>query len=385
MAKRKLNNSTIDAMSAGNRDLFVWDEGLPGFGVRIKTTGVKSYIVQYRNRTTGDTRRKTLGKHGPLLTYTEARRRARVILGQAIDGKDPVADSREARRALTMKQLADDYIANHATPRKRPRSLVNDRNMLASVILPALGRRRIKDVSPSEIRTLHNRMVGTPYHANRMLALLSSMFSYANRAGLRPDNPVKGIERFHEERRERWLTNEELSRLIDVLVSHPNQKAANAVRLQILTGARIGEVLKAEWSHFDLDRGIWTKPSHHTKQRRTEHLPLSSQAIDLLSTMRDNAQPESIHLFPGKAKGKPISEIRKFWRGVCETADLQGYRLHDNRHTYASHLVSEGLSLEIVGRLLGHTNPMTTRRYAHLADTPLRAAAEQFAARLPSS
>jgi integrase len=162
-----------------------------------------------------------------------------------------------------------------------------------------------------------------------------------------------------------------------VLATHPNRRVANAVRLQLLTGARIGEVLAARWADVDLERGVRTKPSRHTKQKRTEHVPLSAPALVLLADWRAASPPDGTYLFPGDAPGKPLQDIKNFWRGVVKAAALPGYRLHDNRHTHASHLVSSGLSLEIVGRLLGHTNPLTTKRYAHLANDPLRAAADQ--------
>ena len=158
--------------------------------------------------------------------------------------------------------------------------------------------------------------------------------------------------------------------------------AANAVRFQLLTDSRIGEVLSARWSDIDLSRGVWIKPSHHTKQKRREHLPLSAPALALLAEMQERADAGEHFLFPGNAPDKPLQGIKKFWRGITEQVGLDDYRLHDNRHTHASHLVSSGLSLEVVGRLLGHTNPLTTKRYAHLADDPLRAAAERFGSKM---
>ncbi len=174
------------------------------------------------------------------------------------------------------------------------------------------------------------------------------------------------------------MSDDELTRLLAALDEHPNQIASNAIRLQLLTGARIGEVLSARWEEFDLDRGVWTKPSHHTKQKRTEHLPLSASALELLRGMCDGAEDSSALLFPGRKPDKPIADLKRFWKSITASAELEDYRIHDNRHTHASHLVSSGMSLAIVGRLLGHTNPMTTQRYAHLADDPLRAAAEVF-------
>ena len=160
-----------------------------------------------------------------------------------------------------------------------------------------------------------------------------------------------------------------------VLDLHPNQLAANAIRLQLLTGARIGEVLTAKWVDFELDRGVWIKPSHHTKQKRTEHLPLSGAARDLLLQMREKANEKSLHLFPGRNPAKPLTELKRFWKSIVAMSEIEDYRAHDNRHTHASQLVSSGMSLAIVGQLLGHTSPITTQRYAHLADDPLREAA----------
>jgi integrase len=382
MAKQTLTKSTVDSLLPANADYVVWDKQLPGFGVRVKPSGVKSYVVQYRNRKTGASRRKTIGQHGPLLTLHQARERARIVLADALKGNDPIADDRAFRAALNMKELAADYLEQHAVPKKRPRSVESDRSMLDRIILPRLGSKKVRAIQSRDIHTLHVAMKGMPYQANRVLALMSKMFSLAVKWGWRADNPVRGIERYHEERRERWLSDEELSRLLAALSTHPNQRASNAVRFQLLTGARIGEVLAARWSDVDLLRGVWIKPSHHTKQKRTEHLPLSAATIALLSDMRSRAGADEPYLFPGNSPDKSLQGIKKFWSGVTKRARLQGYRLHDNRHTHASHLVSSGLSLEIVGRLLGHTNPLTTKRYAHLADDPLRAAAERFGSKV---
>jgi integrase len=208
------------------------------------------------------------------------------------------------------------------------------------------------------------------------------MFSLAVEWGWRPDNPVKGTERYNEERRDRWLADDELRRLCAVLDCHPNQRAANAVRLQILTGARMGEVLNARKDALDLERGVWTKPSHQTKQKRTEHVPLSAQGLALVAGIVRASDPASPHLFPGNNPGQPLRDVKKFWASALRQAGITDYRRHDNRHTYASHLVSSGLSLEIVGRLMGHTTAITTKRYAHLADDPLRAATGRFGAKI---
>ncbi len=376
MPTARLTKSHVDRIAASNRDTIYWDESLPGFGLRVKTTGVKSFVVQYRNRQTGRSKRKTLGRYGPTMSLQAARDLARSLLADVIRGEDPVANAQAVRRSPDVFELAKLYMTEHAIPKKRQGSVRNDQSMLDGYILPKLGKLRVVAVGNQDVQKLHNQMRQTPYQANRTLALLSKMFELSVRWGMRSDNPARGVEKFPEEKRDRWLSDEELSRLLAALAEHPNQVAAEAIKLQLLTGARIGEVLTAKWTDFDIERGVWTKPSHHTKQKRREHLPLSSASCELLRRIREARAAKSAWLFPGQSPERPYKDLKAFWRSVTLAADLKDYRIHDNRHTHASHLVSSGLSLPIVGRLLGHTNPSTTQRYAHLADDPLRHAAD---------
>jgi len=192
------------------------------------------------------------------------------------------------------------------------------------------------------------------------------------------------VARNPEERRHRYLTNDELVRLWAALTTHSERTSAEAIKLMLLTGARRGEVLGATWAMFDLDHGIWTKPAAHTKQRKEHRVPLSAQAADLLRTLHTVAN--SPYVFPGN-NGKPLTDVKRTWGSVCKTAGLGGVRLHDLRHTYASVLASAGMSLPIIGALLGHTQPQTTARYAHLMDDPLRTATDHVGivvSRVPS-
>jgi integrase len=265
--------------------------------------------------------------------------------------------------------------------------------MIEKIIVPKLGKLRLKGIGKKDIESLHASLKSTPYRANRVLALLSKMFTLAAQWGLRADNPTHGVPRFHEDQRERWLSAEEIGRFWDALGKYKDQNAANALRLLLLTGAREGEVLTSDWDQFDLKRGIWTKPSHHTKQKKTEYVPLNKAAMALLSEMKSKSS--SGPLFPG-ANGNARVTLRRPWVQACKAAGLAEaikvkgkkqvltryrplVRIHDLRHTYASHLVSAGMSLQIVGRLLGHTQPQTTARYAHVADHALRNATESFA------
>jgi integrase len=228
--------------------------------------------------------------------------------------------------------------------------------------------------------------------ANRVLSLLSKMFSLAIEWKWMTENPARGVARFPEARRERWLTLEEMLRLRKALDTLNDQNAANALRLLLLTGSRLSEVLKAEWEQFDFSTGVWTKPSHNTKQKRVEHVPLGDRALELLVSMK--GERATGPLFPGRFTGVR-TDLKRPWAQACKAAGLSvtdvvkgkrkqltrdrpAIRIHDLRHSYASHLVSNGVSLPIVGKLLGHTQPSTTMRYAHLQDAALRTATNQF-------
>lgn len=356
----------------GGVDRFYWDESVTGFGLRVKPSGVRSYIIQYRQGKRS--RRLTLGKHG-VLTPDEARSLARQQLGQVARGEDPAAERRKRREAPTMRDLAEDYLERHAIPNKRPASVSGDQGMLKNYVLPKFANDQVADLTRRDFEPLIQGLSKKPYLANRLRSLLSKMFALAIEWGWRDDNPVARLPKFQEERRDRWLSEAELERLGAVLDSHPNQRAAAIVRLLILTGARRGEVLGMTWDQLDLERGVWTKPAHTTKQKRTEHVPLSEAAWMLLREVRSQSPEDARYVFPGDAPGQPITTIKRFWRQVCARADLDDVRIHDLRHTFASHLVSSGVSLPVVGRLLGHTQAQTTQRYAHLADDPLREAA----------
>jgi integrase len=291
---------------------------------------------------------------------------------------DPLGDKEQRRAAPTVADLFEDFMERHAKIYLRRNSIRCYEVMGRKIIVPKIGNIKVADLRRRDIEELHQSLKETPYHANRTRALLSKMMSVAKRWEWRNDNPCEGIPKFPEEKRDRWLSTEEIERLCDALDKHPNQSAANAIRLLLLTGARRGEVLTATWKDFNLVLGVWTKPSHYTKQKRTEHVPLSPPALQLVVSMKERSG-ESEYLFPGAIAGKPLQEIKQVWSAVCKQANLKSVRLHDLRHAYASHLVSSGMSLPIVGRLLGHTQPQTTARYAHLADDPLRQATNRFA------
>ena len=383
----KLTKARIDALKyegaklthGHSRDIR-WDDETSGLGVRIYPSGKKHFVLSYRIK--GRKRLYTIGKYGDPFTLEMARKKAGKLKGAIIDGEDPLRCRQEERSAPTVKELAKKYLSDHAERHKRPASVRDDRAMIDKIILPRLGSRKVADITFADVDTLHARLKATPYRANRVVALLSKMFSLAStrwRDWSRLDhNPAKGIERYPEEGRERYLSPPELGALTKALTNHPNQSIANAIRLLILTGARKMEVLAAKWDQFDLDEGVWVKPSAHTKQKREHRVPLNAPALQLLTGMKADAEREETDdgefVFQGGQGNSHLTEIKKVWKTVCKEAAITGCRVHDLRHTYASILASSGLSLLVIGQLLGHTQQATTKRYAHLQDDPLREA-----------
>jgi integrase len=381
--------------STGNQ--IHYDRQVRGFGARITANGTVSFILNYVAG--GRERRYTIGTF-PENSATWARAEALRLRSRIYGAEkfDPVEDRDQTNAEEKVSDLSRRYLDDYARPHKRASSIRNDVQMIQNHILPALGRLRISQVGRRDIEKLHSALKPTPYRANRVLSLLSKMFSLAIEWGFRESNPAKGVPRFQDDKREIWLKVEQLEKLKRALDKYPDQNVADAMRLLILTGARAGEVLSATWDQFDLERAVWTKPSHHTKQKKIEHVPLSAAAIDVLFRMIPDSEisviSEKRYLFPGRWTGARVT-LRRPWIQVLKAAGLttaekiQGkrrilirhrpaVRVHDLRHTFASHLVSSGQSLHIVGKLLGHTQPQTTSRYAHLQDSALRDAANKF-------
>jgi integrase len=346
-----------------------------GFGLRVTAAGAKAFILNYR--ASGQERRLTIGGF-PNWSVSRARAEARELRVRIDRGEDPLAERIALYQAPTVRQLADRYSDEHL-PKKRPSSQGNDRAMLRDWIIPALGTRKVASGRPSDIEELHGKITrkGKPIQANRVVALLSTMFQRAVKWEYRPDNPCKGaVDRNPEVKRKRYLSAAEIARLSMALGEHKDRQAANAIRLLLLTGARRGEVEGARWSEFDLDAGTWVKPGSTTKQRTDHFVPLSAPALQLLNEMMGPGRDDE-YIFAVRAGHV---DLKVSWEAVREKAGLKDVRLHDLRHSFASILVSAGATLPLVGALLGHSNVATTARYSHLTDDAQRDAVERVGA-----
>ena len=349
-----------------------------GFGLRVTAAGARSFILNYRTRA-GTERRYTIGSTDTW-TLDKARERARNLKLDIDQGGDPVGDLKAARAADTIKELCADFIRDHVKMKLRPSTARTYESMIDAIVLPALGAVKVADVTHDDVAALHRKITrqGKPYVANRLLSVLSKMFAASSR---RNDNPCKGIGRNDEVKRERFLSDEECVRFMQALSQVPDRptKPKEMIMFALATGARSrSEVCSARWDQFDLVKGTWTKLAHTTKQKKIHTVPLSTQAWQLLLRLREEAPADQVLVFAGGKKGQGPVGFEYTFKKVCKAAGIKNFRVHDLRHTVASHLASSGFSLPLIGALLGHANPNTTARYAHLQVEPQRKAIEQI-------
>jgi len=377
----KLTKRIVDAAEIRATEYFIWDDDIPGFGLRVLPSKRKSYIVQYRAGRRS--RRMSIGL-STVLTCEQARTRAIAIVAAAKNGEDPAAKRDADRQAITVKELAERFDKEHISVRVKESTAKGYRRMLERVIIPALGRHRVTEVTRADIAKIHHDLRHIPYDANRCLEIISKMFSLAEMWGLRPEgtNPRKHIKKYPEEKRERFLSAAELRRVGEVLREMEDEgielpSAIAAVRLLILTGCRLGEIMTLKWEYVDLAGKALHLPDSKTGAKVVH---LGRPAVEVLQQIeRVDKNPWVI---VGTKPGARLSDLQPFWQRVRARAGLKDVRIHDLRHTFASTAVAAGQGLPMIGKLLGHTQVQTTARYAHLAADPVKEAAERVALNL---
>jgi integrase len=381
MASR-LTDAIVRALPApAKASRIYYDAQVKGFGVRVTAGASRAFILNYRTRH-GRERRFTNGNF-PDWRTTAARAEATELKKLIDRGGDPLGDVEAGRIAPTVADLCDRFIAEYL-PRKRASTAKSYQQIIEAEIRRPLGRRKVAEIHFADIDGLHREISKrAPYRANRVVAVLSRMFSLAIKWEWRTDNPCRGVERNDEVKRYRYLSGDELARLLDVLAERTGQ-STDAIRMLLMTGARRGEVLAARWDDFDFEKGIWSKPASAVKTRREHHVPLSAPALALLSKLREQAESDAQWLFPA-ADGGHRKDLKDAWISICRDAKIVGLRVHDLRHSFASQLASGGASLPLIGALLGHSSPATTQRYAHLFPDVRRAAMERVGAIISGS
>ncbi len=404
---------TKHVVETANAPSLLWDADpkAKGLCLRAYAGGTKSFLLSYR--IDGRERRITIGNY-PTWSVEAARERAKELRREVDQGRDPAGEKRERREAPTVQDLIDRYVAEHlptkgAKSRKHEylRKAVEyreaDEKRMLDEIAKRLGKHtKVAAVHGGDIREMHRGITEArgPVRANRILAICSKAFSLSLVPMAGEDkawrdqaqgNPCKGIARNHEEAKERFFSQSELAAIGDALAEYGEEgrgpgiasakSAADCVRLIMLTGCRPQEAKLARWSEFDKESGYWVKPSAHTKQGKEHKLPLSPAAIQLVERLRKKRKVGANWLFPGQRRGEPIKQLWSVWHWVRDRAGLgDDARLYDLRHTFASVGAGGGLSLPIIGKLLGHTQARTTQRYSHIGDDPLKEAAEKIGA-----
>jgi integrase len=378
-----ITEALLKGLQPTDRDQFVFDTKLSGFGYRLTPAGTGIYFI-------GKPRRNFAVRGS--LSPADARELARQMLTDLASGKDPIAERRARQQAitagaLTVAQLADRWMADYVRPKLKPRTIADYERQLAKQILPVLGHLTVTGINRADVTALHVSMQATPRRANYTIRTVQGMMSFACDNGLRPplDNPVRKLKLYREQARERFLSEPEIAKAADAIekaeragVIGPH--AAAGLRLALFTGARSGEVTAAKWSHVDWERKLIRLPDSKTNEPRTIHL--SDAALEVLRTLSRTGP----YIVAGAIPGQPIRNLSRSWIVARGYADgLEDVRLHDLRHSYASLAAGRGVSLQMIGKLLGHKVPATTQRYAHLARDAAAAVNDELGAAMQAA
>lgn len=371
----KLTKSRIDKIKykgEKNSRCVHWDDDIKGFGLRVYPSGRKAFILSYRlNRVK---RLLTLGDFGTL-TVENARKLAKKKLLDVENGIDPIAEKYKKDESAKVSELCHVYLEKHAKIHKR--SWKEDEKRINRVILPAIGKRTISSIVRHDVSKIHEQVGKTgKYEANRILALLSVMFEFARKEGYVSDshpNPAKGITKYKEEKRDRWVKPEELPRLVESIDTEPNIYTRAAIWLYLLLGVRKSELLCAKWKDVDFVRNELRLGT--TKAERIHYVPISKPAIEIFKNIPK--QVGNPFVICGKNPNSHLVNINKPWRRIRKEAGLEDVRLHDLRRTVGSWLATSGHSLHLIGKVLNHSNASTTQIYAHLSQDPMKQAMEE--------
>ena len=387
MAISNITKRAVDAAKARKADNYLWDKELHGFGLKVTPASSKVYLVQYQlGGRKGRTRRVTIGRHGEI-TPTFARAEAKRLLGEIAAGRDPASERDKAKADKSLAVVLEQFMAEHVRPKLKLSTAEWYQRVARLYVLPSLGRRPIGEVARADIARLHHEMSAKPYQANSTLAMLSKFFGWAEKHGLRLDgsNPCRHVEKYREGRRERFLSQAELGRLGDALRKAEQDKTCSpwvvaAIRMLAFTGMRRNEILTLRWEHVSEEHESLFLPDSKTG-RKAVHLSPPALAL-LQATPRLEGNP---YVICGERPGRHLVNIEKPWRRIRAAAKLDDVRLHDLRHSFASVAASGGQSLIVIGKMLGHSQPATTARYAHLADDPVKAASDTVGRHIASA
>ena len=364
----KLTKRTIEALDVRESDYFVWDSELPGFGVRVLPSGRKKFVLQYRYGKIS--RRMGIGQFGAI-TVDQARGLALQGLAKLRQNIDPLAEVRERRTAITVKELSERFDAEHIAVHLKATTAKEYRRNLKLFILPAIGQKRILDVTRADIAKFHHDSRDRPYQANRNIEIISKMFNLAELWGLRPDgtNPRRHIKKYPEKKRERFFSEGELGAIGRVLDEMEAERielpsAIAAVRLLLFTGCRLREIMTLKWSYVDLDRSALHLPDSKTGAKIVS---IGNAAIEVLKKL--DRDPDNAFVITGRVPGQHLTDLQPCWQRVRSRAGLKDARIHDIRHTFASVAVTRASRSDSRSEQSMERRPSPARRAAARSPT----------------
>jgi integrase len=408
--RMKLSQAIVESLKPAASAYVRYDASLPGFGCRVAPGGGRSWVFEYRpgGGRRSSTRRMTLGRIDAL-PYVKARKAAEQLYHRTRLGEDPAGARDEQRAAATVADLVERYMAEEITPVRKPRTAALYAGYFQNHVVPSIGRKTAATLTHSDVAKLH-RAIGTkaPVTANRVTSLISSLYTWGGKAGEVPrgTDPARDVTRFREQARQRYLSDDEIAQLGATLViaeteglpfevdeDNPKSKhtakkgrakisphAAGAIRLLLLTGCRLGEILTLRWDDVDLERALLTLRDSKTGGRAVW---LNAAALAVLAELAKIRLGDFV--IAGDRPDAPRSDLARPWRQVVKHAGLEGVTLHTLRHTHASVGVGAGIGLPLVGALLGHRVAATTSRYAHIGHEPARRASETIGATISAA
>lgn len=375
MRTNRLSDALVKAIPVPDKGRnVVYEEDIRGLCVRVYSTGKRSFFL--RTYIQGHDKTMKIGDY-PTWPVAAARKRAQELKQQIDRGEDPKAKKQEERAAPRVRDLYDRY--SHAYFEGRAKGYVKDQKRYwKQWILPELGSIRVKDLAQEDILKLHRKFVGEggkrKVASNAMLRTLRAALNKAIEWQWITVNPTKGVKLYREEPRDRPLLQHEMKALWAELEKREGNAAADAIRFILLTACRKSEALKATFDDFNDDLTKWMIPPSKTKQRRRDPKNLPTQATEILRRRR-----EIDDFYPWLTNsGRPLLDVKHVWNSVRKDAGIEDVTIHDLRHTMATFLASTGTSLYVVGKMLGHSQPQTTARYAHLYDEAQRKEIQRY-------
>ncbi|AIF81393.1 hypothetical protein I862_04165 [endosymbiont of Acanthamoeba sp. UWC8] len=365
----KLTKTVIEQAEVKEKPYFIFDTQVPGFCVRISQKGKRHYYLQYMVKKS--VKRLALGQHG-IITVEKARDKAITMLAKVKDGGDPQAEKAQRAKEINIREFSTQYL-EYITLHCKSRTIKEYKRYLDKRILPILSNAKVSEISRADIANIHNAMRHIPYEANRCLAVLSVMFNLAEMWGLRVEgtNPCKHIKKYTEQKRERFLSKEEAKRLGQILQKMKTDDSENiaavyCIELLLYTGCRLGEIQTLKWDYIDYNNSCIRLPDSKTGARVVH---VGDNVLEILKEIKAHPlQPkDNPYVIWGAKPLAHLNNAHKPWRRIKKKAGLGAeLRIHDLRHSFASFAVSQGMSLPMIGKLLGHTQVQTTARYAHL-------------------